>query len=398
MIKKLFLLLCCLSLTLPLAAQKQWYSVLKAWRSRGFQRQADKVLRQQNQALPRRPSSFPKRAVSSVKELEERVAETYQQVKHLQQEHFPDLNEIPFETLQKPLQKTELFSLQQNEAAWVATQSMLRKINWLRALPKQGKNLLKKVRGEAALERLAQEASREKLVFLGEKHFCYNAHLVLLKFLDLLKQQNPNRRIVLFSEFLFLPEEGTKNASSLASYYRRVQAGQVPKLTRSEISMMQYAGLLFHHAVRSGIDVYPLEDPVQYRLLEKELPKDGDLMNRAIRARNKTWARVMRAKMAEIRQTNPDALFVVFAGMGHTSWAASGSLPKFFADEKSIVLEVSEEMPSRHNLLYPVWGKTDPFFAPHEELTLYFWTGKNARQLGRQAGFDYALVAPLIFE
>ena len=98
--------------------------------------------------------------------------------------------------------------------------------------------------------------------------------------------------------------------------------------------------------------------------------------------------------MKEIRQTDPDALFVVYAGMGHTSWIIPSSLPKFFVPENPAVVEISSEFTSDWNTLYPVWTENSPYLASYSEYSLFFWVGKESRLLAKQTGFDYALVVP----
>ena len=95
--------------------------------------------------------------------------------------------------------------------------------------------------------------------------------------------------------------------------------------------------------------------------------------------------------MAQIRKTDPDALFVVYAGMAHTSWIMPYALPKFFAKEKTSVVEFSVGEPSEINTLCGVWDREHPYF---RKQALFYWQGREARLLGRQTGFDYALILP----
>ena len=114
----------------------------------------------------------------------------------------------------------------------------------------------------------------------------------------------------------------------------------------------------------------------------------------ALSLRNKTWARVMESKMAEIRKTDPDALFVVYAGMAHTSWLIPSSIPKFFAPENPAVVELAITFPSDLNALYTLWDQDWPFFNVRFEPSLHYWKGEEAHKLGQYTGFDYMLVVP----
>ena len=154
----------------------------------------------------------------------------------------------------------------------------------------------------------------------------------------------------------------------------------------------RYGEKVFARLDKAGVEVYPLEDPVQNKIFETELEEKQQLCLFTISSRNKTWARVIENKMTEIRKTDPDALFVVYAGIGHTSWMVPQSLPKFFANEQPVVVEMSDNSLSRYNLLHPVWGREDAVFRLRETTTLLYWNGQYARQLAKQTGFDYALI------
>ena len=141
------------------------------------------------------------------------------------------------------------------------------------------------------------------------------------------------------------------------------------------------------------MEVYPLEDMTQFKLLWVESNgKLGALLSMI--ERNRTWARILENKMADIRQTDPDALFIVYAGQGHTSWLMPYSLPKFFANEHPAVVELSLDGPQTFTSLFTVWGKDDPFFDFLSTPALYYWTGADKRALARNSGFDYNLVIP----
>ena len=83
--------------------------------------------------------------------------------------------------------------------------------------------------------------------------------------------------------------------------------------------------------------------------------------------------------------------WVAYAGMAHTSWIMPYAMPKFFAKEKTSVVEFSVGEPSEINTLCGVWDREHPYF---RKQALFYWQGREARLLGRQAGFDYALILP----
>ena len=55
------------------------------------------------------------------------------------------------------------------------------------------------------------------------------------------------------------------------------------------------------------------------------------------------------------------------------------------------VVEITVSYPSGLNTLDVVWDLEHPFF---NTKGLSYWTGPDAKLLGRQTGFDYALVVP----
>lgn len=106
----------------------------------------------------------------------------------------------------------------------------------------------------------------------------------------------------------------------------------------------------------------------------------------------------MEKKMTEIRRTDSNALFVVYAGIAHFSWLGAVSLPKFFAQEKPVVIELALNEYLRETSLSNVWPAEDSFFTqPPQKTNFFFWSGDEARDLARNVGFDYLLVVPTTY-
>ena len=106
----------------------------------------------------------------------------------------------------------------------------------------------------------------------------------------------------------------------------------------------------------------------------------------------------MQAQMEKIRQENPDALFIYYGGMAHTSWAMPVSLPKFFAKEKPLVVELimEKDIDKTFSLLPAVWEKGHPAFTKTGTKRMFLWDSP-ADQLaawGKKTGFDCRIVIP----
>ncbi len=317
---------------------------------------------------------------------------------HIQQfAKHPLLRDLRLPTL-RPMLAYSSFAKKNNEMVLKGQQHLLQKIKWLKKWPNQGRNELATVSSGRAIKELAKRLSREKLVFIGEQHYDEDIQYAVGKLVLELKAQNLGRRVVVFTEFLDLyPGVETafarpESAQPLETYYRRAEKNmlRVAKLPKDEMS---YAPALFKKWLRRAVEIYPLEDAAQVELLD--YAAFGDFTNvLSVAMRNKFWARVIDTKIKEVRKENPDALFVVYAGVGHTSWVEPYSLPKFFANESPVAVDITSQRPSSKNTIYNVWGKDDPFFAKRFRSMLAYWQGPNARLLGKQTGFDYALVVP----
>ena len=291
------------------------------------------------------------------------------------------------------------FAWKNNQIVLFSGTRFFEKAKWLRNRPGQGQDALKSIPfGRGLINQLAKELSENDLVFLGEIHLLVPVQQGVAQLLYSLREQNPGRRIVLFTEFVDIPGTKGKNTrgEDFFSYYRRPEDFPSDPLELDESlaeGRLDYAAEMFKNLLEDNFEVYPLEDRTLWRLMKQEEPvlHFSEVSALALVSRNKSWARTMEAKMKEIRKTDPDALFIVYAGMGHTSWIMPHSLPKFFANEKSAVVEITVSYPSGLNTLDVVWDLEHPFF---NTKGLSYWTGPDAKLLGRQTGFDYALVVP----
>ena len=344
---------------------------------------------------PFQPVRVGKEIFASRKQLAQAVEQSSERVVKFQEQNFPSFSHAPFhQVIYRSFDAPTPVALAGNKTALYVNRKLRERMTWLEHWPDRGRRELQAVYGSAAETRIAQRSKQEKILFLGEKHNFPALQFAVVRLLKAVKQENPSRRVVLFSEFLELPPSARPAGAALPRYYRRIKEEQLPAVQPYQIELEQYAAEVFLHAMAAGVEVYPLEDATQNQILNTELGEEMEFSWLTISSRNKTWARVLESKMAEIRKTDPDALFVVYAGMGHTSWIVPTSLPKFFANEHPVVVELSVNQLSRYNMLFPVWGAEDTVFRTRETTTLLQWTGQYARTLAKQTGFDYAFIVP----
>ncbi len=285
------------------------------------------------------------------------------------------------------------FAAENNRMVLKALQNYIQKMQWVQSYPDQARKRLAKETGWDAVYRLAQRLSKERLVMLGEEHYVPEFQRVVAHLVSVIKKQNPSRRVVLFTEFLDLAPAQHATGQTMETYYRRMTAHSLRPVTDNEL-LGTYAAEVFLRFLKEGVEVYPLEDGVQMDLMAKQ-DEDFSCTAMGCSLRNKTWARVIEAKMAQIRQTNPDALFIVYAGQGHTSWQLPYALPKFFAKENPSVVELSLSSKLSQSSVANIWSLPNDFLTyPPLRNTFFYWKGKDAKELAKHTGFDYLLVVP----
>lgn len=332
--------------------------------------------------------------------LEEEVKKSYFQVEALWEARFKNPASVPLlGNVYAPTLSPTPTSLRNNEMSLFFSERLADKLDWLRARPYQGENDLFTLMSSDAIDYLAAALTKEKMIMLGELHHSPSVQRAVERLIVKLQWQNPGRRIVLFTEFIDLPPVNPGPRNTVATYYRRPAEEEILPVAlapwEDAAETLPYATETFADLLGRGMEIYPLEDPTQKDIFEGELMIEEDNSLFYLTERNKIWARVIETKMAEVRRTDPDALFIVYAGMGHTSWLTPFSVPKMFASETPAVVEITENTPSVFNALYPVWGKNHMIFDPCGGTSLlYHWRGEDARLLGRQTGFDYAFVVP----
>ena len=332
-----------------------------------------------------------------------RNANTLKEINQLWAEHERFLDNWMFDNVYRPMEEPTAFAYRNNQIVLQATRRLFAKMKWLENLRGQARNALQTFYGKDVVKELADKLSGEKLILVGENHYVADMQRAVGQLLLALKDQNPHRRVVLFTEFMDLPAGKPRQpAPELETYFRRIRAQDLTPVSEEDVynpavNPAGYAKDLFAVLAEEKIEIYPLEDrPLEQLVQQAESHLNGpETSALGLSLRNKAWARTIEVKMAEIRQTDPDALFVVYAGKAHTSWVIPYAVPKFFANAHPAVVELALGDPADLNTLFSVWTDEDPFFKLCEQPTLHYWEGPLAGRLGQAAGFDYMLVLPV---
>lgn len=288
----------------------------------------------------------------------------------------------------------------------IADRYYQQRIAWLKQQPQEGQEQLGTHWGENSSHILAVKLQNENLIFVGEYHEVSGIRTSVADWLLELHALEPNRTLVVFAESLYLDPLPSEDAYPYV-YSRRGSEGVQPPVDLSQTdtnpayihmqNQSSFRELITRLVQTPGIEVYPLEDATVAQKQDEQLKL---LTLSGLQERNAGFARVMRAQMERIRQKDPQALFVFYGGNAHTSWALSTSLPKMFADEFPVVVEMSSPANALGSLsaLGAVrWTWQTSFFDPRITTErLFYWRGdpETARTWGRQVGFDYRLIVP----
>lgn len=308
----------------------------------------------------------------------------------------PDFKQfLLFRADTSPLSEYSAAAVRNNKLLVSHLKYLYQKFNWMKHYPNQGRdNLHSEISSwREVVRRLAGRLRQEKLIMLGEGHYRLEVQQAVGDLILELKKQNPNRRIVVFSEFVRLPVAGADVVNQTAeTYYRRVDESTSPRLSPEQAQQKRYAQNVLRRLVRAQVEVYPLEDVVLIDLLNAANRQKPMLLQ--VANRNKIWARVMEYRMEQIRKTDPDALFVVYAGWGHISRLRQYTLSSFFAPEKPVTVEFQFDQFLKQNILHFLWGEESPLFARPLRASFSYWTGEDASLLARNSGFDYLVLVP----
>ena len=214
-----------------------------------------------------------------------------------------------------------------------------------------------------------------KYILLGEEHGQSQIQVFLTKFFKEYKAKYPGRKVVLLTEFL--PINGKKTLL----------------LQDMKAENPAYAYVL-NSAASNGITLKGLEPKYVYfsegiihldpQWAGKEEVTGLWITPEGMRLRNKAWL----ARIKELRQAYPDAVFMIYAGADHLAYNSFASLASQLPGEEVFVAHLFADTPTDNEargLLEAVGEDKYPFYL--EEVLS--WKDASLRRI---AGFDIRLL------
>ena len=214
-------------------------------------------------------------------------------------------------------------------------------------------------------------------LFLGEFHGFLDVRFTVADLLKTLKAKNPNRPVVLLTEFLPEREVFGKTTMGLNS------PEFLPVWAEADAANIPVIGLEPDFVLNNAES--HLREKVSWLNFDK-----GNIWgtDEGVRIRNTRWASFITTLRQTMSQTHPElsnALFIVYAGAGHTEYNAPFSLANMLPEEKIYSVTF---FPTTVNSKLQTWDfdeATNGLFL--QEKALQF---KN-RDLAKLAGFDIRL-------
>ena len=186
-------------------------------------------------------------------------------------------------------------------------------------------------------------------LYIGEVHEIAGLSDEVADLIRALPSLYPKRSIYLATEFL--PAEEQLPAPFSRPITRREELDRLLDGDGRMSSRVLYA------AVETGIPVIGLErEQSLLRRIAREIPQTPTWENyedfavsfEGMRVRNKMWAQSLRA----LRNADPDALIVVYAGFGHVGYNKDFNLPSMLGGKSFVVLFTTPEFLSLNNTLF----------------------------------------------
>ena len=178
------------------------------------------------------------------------------------------------------------------------------------------------------------------MLFVGETHEFPEIQRTMPRLLALLREQQPNRKIILFTEFLpkgFVwegkidPHFKWYTDFAIAGFWDKNYRTLWDHASQLDIPSV---GLEPAHSCLEGDLCASFVRGDSERVKKKEITFDASLTG--IKYRNENFLEVLRT----YRRMNPDALFVVYAGSRHVGYNQFASVSAQFEPEKTFVLEL----------------------------------------------------------
>lgn len=290
-----------------------------------------------------------------------------------------------------------------NGSAEIIKKTLYANFAWLQQQPHFGKNLLKEIDGLEIEFNFYKKLSETDLVFVGEIHGNLPPRIEFANLIKKFKTMHPDRKIAVFTEAAYLKPIPNEDVFPYQYYRRGAESVEQPinfaEKGNPNARLVDDESLKFKEMIsilsESGVEIYPIEDAV---VVQKESAQGAISTVNGLAKRNTGFARTMQSQMEKIRQENPDALFIYYGGMAHTSWAMPVSLPKFFAQEKPLVVELiaEKDIDKTFSLLPALWGKDHPAFTKTDTKRMFLWNSPTAQQSawGKKTGFDCRIIIP----
>ena len=222
----------------------------------------------------------------------------------------------------------------------------------------------------------AQIGPEIKQVMLGEIHDYVWLQPGISTFLEALRAKYPNRKMVLATEFL---PRGKKNMLSAREWMSKANP--------------EYEAL-FKTATRLGIRIKGLESSYVFYHTPPQMEVPGVTPEEEVnmwstpegmRVRNVDWAKAI----AEYRQEEPDALFIVYAGADHLDYSKLSSLARRFPREETFIGMVFPYVLDEGQIM--TCDLVDEALPALNTVKYLSWPSKELRNL---AGFDVRIKLP----
>lgn len=215
-----------------------------------------------------------------------------------------------------------------------------------------------------------------KQVMLGEIHDYVWLQPGIGTFLEALRAKYPNRKMVLATEFL---PRGKKNMLPAREWMSKANP--------------EYEDL-FKTATRLGIRIKGLESSYVFYHTPPQMEIPGVTPEEEVnmwstpegmRVRNVDWAKAI----AEYRQEEPDALFIVYAGADHLDYSKLSSLARRFPREETFIGMVFPYVLDEGQIM--TCDLVDEALPALNTVKYLSWPSKELRNL---AGFDVRIKLP----
>ena len=231
------------------------------------------------------------------------------------------------------------------------------------------------------LEWTAQQIpTTTKDLFIGEIHGEYEIPQFLSQLLPLLRKQNPQREIFLFTEFLVDNQYSSFHLANLFTQYAKKHY-YYPVWEKAHELNIPLVGL----ESSTVQTVYPIKMANAYGNFS-HVPAGA--APEGIRLRNEHWWKIMQ----KYRQKHPDALFVVYTGSAHSFYNYPFSLAKRSPKKTTFMIELTmEEIREEGNVTF----RTDNLESLNPNLSfpqpVLKWSSPDLVEL---SGFDVRVKLP----